>query len=124
MEHREREQQQAVGRENDGDKHWEWNQPKKLQMHEKLQLIACNVRGINTHGRRQELSEQWERYKIGIAMISEAQKNTGGMGKGGPWGKYACFYSSGIIPKLRDAQEKKRENKTAKVRRKLRKIKE
>ena len=27
------------------------------------------------------------------------------MEKGGPWGKYACFYSSGIDPTNRDPQE-------------------
>ena len=56
-------------------------------------------------------------------MISETQKTTGGMEKGGPWGKHACFYSSGFGPKLRDTQENKRENKAAKVRRKCRKKK-
>ena len=43
-------------------------------MHEKIQFIACNVRGMNTLGKRQELAEQWERDKIDVAMISETKK--------------------------------------------------
>ena len=36
-------------RENGGDRHW--NSPRKIKMHEKMQFIACNVRGINTLGK-------------------------------------------------------------------------
>ena len=43
-------------------------------MLEKMQFIACNVKGINTLGKRQEFAEQWERDKIDVAMISETQK--------------------------------------------------
>ena len=77
-------QQKAMGKERVGDRHWE--SPKKIKMHEQMQFIACNVRGINTPGKKQDLTEQWGRDKIDVAMISEVQKNTGGIEKGAPLG--------------------------------------
>ena len=50
-------------------------------MHEQLQFIACNVRGINTLGKRQELARQWETDKVYAAMTGEKQKNIGGIEK-------------------------------------------
>ena len=38
------------------------------------------------------------------------------METGGPWGKYVCFFSTGINPKTREAQDKNRESKAAKIR--------
>ena len=95
----------------------------KIKKHEIIQFIACNVRGINTLGKRQELARQWENDKVDVIIISETQKNTGGMEKGGPWCKYECFISSGIRPKLRDDQEKKREKHAAQIRQNRRKKK-
>ena len=39
-------------------------------------------------------------------MLSETQKITGGIEEGGSWGQSVCFYSTGISPKTREAQEK------------------
>ena len=36
----------------------------------KIKLTACNARGINTLGKKQELARQWETYNIDIAMLS------------------------------------------------------
>ena len=38
------------------------------------------------------------------------------MEKEGPWGKYVCFFSTGINPKTRAAQEELREIKATKMR--------
>ena len=73
LEPKESTQQKAMGKASEGDRHWD--SPRKIRMHEKMQFIACNVRDMNTLGKRQELAEQRERDQIDVAMISETQKN-------------------------------------------------
>ena len=119
LDHRERERLKEVSGKYQG----EGNKVNKIKMHTNIQSMACNIRGRNTLGKRQELAEQWEKDKIDVAMLSERQKNAGGIEKGGTWGKYVCFFSTGINPKTRDAQEKIRENKVAKIRERSRKKK-
>ena len=53
-----------------------------IKMHTKIQCAACNVRGMNTLGKRRELADQCEKDKIDVAMLSETQKNAGGIEKG------------------------------------------
>ena len=68
-------------------------------MHQTNNIVMTNVRCINTLGKRQELAQQWEKYRVHIAMLSETQGNMGGTEKAGPWGKYVCFFSTGTDPK-------------------------
>ena len=42
-------------------------------------------------------------------MLGETQRNVGVMEKSGPWGNYVCFFSTGIDPKKREANEKRKE---------------
>ena len=86
---------------------------RKLRMHENLNAITANIRGINSCGKRQILSDKMEKEGIDIALLSEVQKNTGGMEKEGQWGKYTVFFSTGINPKKREELEQKREVKAA-----------
>ena len=53
-------------------------------------------------------------------MLSETSRNTGGMEKAGPWGKYV---TTGIDPKKREANEKRRDLKATERRNKSRKKK-
>ena len=71
----------------------EQQRPRKITVHEKIQLIACNIRETNALSKMQGLAKQWKHDKVDVAVISETQKNTGGMESGGPWSKYACFLS-------------------------------
>ena len=96
---------------------------RKLHMFENLKAITANIRGINACGKRQTLSAKWEKEGIDAALLSEVQKNTGGMEKEGNWGKYTVFYSTGIDPKKREAREQKREQKATEIIRKRRKEK-
>ena len=81
----------------------------KLPMHQKLKLYANNERGINTIAKRQQLAASWQEEKIDVAMMGETQKNTGGMEQGTSWNnEYITFFSTGIHPKIREEQEKKR----------------
>ena len=82
---------------------------RKLHMFENLNAITANIRGINACGKRQILSAKWEKEGIDIALLSEVQKNTGGMEKEGQWGKYTVFFSTGINPKKREELEHNRE---------------
>ena len=84
---------------------------RKLHMFENLNAITANIRGINACGKRQILSGKWEKEGIDIALLSEVQKNTGGMEKEGHWGKYTIFFSTGINPKKREEHEQNREKK-------------
>ena len=84
-------------------------------MFENLKAITANIRGINACGKRQILSAKWEKEGIDAALLSEVQKNTGGMEKEGNWGKYKVFYSTGVDPKKREEQEQKRENKATEI---------
>ena len=84
----------------------------KLPMHQKLKIYANNERGINTIAKRQQLAASWLEEKIDVAMMGETQKNTGGMQQGPSWNnEYITFFSTGIHPKIREEQEKKRLNK-------------
>ena len=94
---------------------------RKLHMHENLQAITANIRGINACGKRQTLADKWEREGVDIAMLTEVQKNTGGMEKEGQWGKYTVFFSTGVNPKKREEMEHKRETKAAETQKKSRK---
>ena len=85
-----------------------------MQMHENLKAITANIRGINACGKRQILATKWEHEGIDIALLSEVQKNTGGMEKEGNWGKYTVFFSTGINPKKREELEQRREKRHAK----------
>ena len=96
---------------------------RKLPMYENMHAITANIRGINSCGKRQILAAKWEREKIDIALLTETQKNTGGMEKEGAWGKYTVFYSTGICPKKREEQEKHREEQASATRKKRRKKK-
>ena len=51
-----------------------------------------------------------------VAMLSETQRNIRGMEKAGPWGKYVCFFSTGIDPRKREANEKRRDLKSTEIR--------
>ena len=82
---------------------------RKLHMFENFRTITANIRGISACGKRQILSAKWEKEGIDVALLSEVQKNTGGMEKEGQWGKYTVFFSTGIDPKKREEQEQKRE---------------
>ena len=55
-------------------------------MHTKLKITACNVRGINTLGKRPELAWQGEKDNIDIALLSETEEH-GRHGKGRAMGK-------------------------------------
>ena len=96
---------------------------RKKKMHENIRAITANIRGINSCGKRQILSTKWEKEGIDIALLSEVQKNTGGMEKEGQWGKYTVFFSTGINPKKREELEQSRENKTCEAKRRRRKKK-
>ena len=89
-------------------------------MHENLKAITANIRGINACGKRQILSAKWEKEGIDIALLSEVQKNTGGMEKEGQWGKYTVFFSTGINPKKREELELNREKKTCEAKKRKR----
>ena len=94
---------------------------RRLQMHENLKAITANIRGINACGKRQTLADKWEREGVDIALLTEVQKNTGGMEKEGQWGKYTVFFSTSINPKKREEMEHKREVKAAETQKKIRK---
>ena len=84
----------------------------KIKMHTKLRICINNERGINTIAKRQQLSKDWEQEKIDIAIMAETQKNTGGIEEGPSWGnEYITFFSTGISPKKREEQEKRRQTK-------------
>ena len=70
--------------------------------------ITANIRGINSCGKRQILAAKWEKEKVDAALLTETQKNTGGQEKGGAWGNYTVFFSTGICPKKREEMEKKK----------------
>ena len=72
---------------------------RKLHMFENLKAITANIRGINACGKRQILSAKLEKEGIDAALLSEVQKNTGGMKKEGNFGKHTGFYSTSIDPK-------------------------
>jgi hypothetical protein len=68
-----------------------------------------NERGINSIGKRQQLAKSWKNKKIDIAVMGETLKNSGGMEAGISWGnEYVAFFSTGIKPKEREEEEKKR----------------
>jgi hypothetical protein len=94
-------------------------------MHTKINLTVENVRGINELSKRQQLAATWYNDNIDIALVSETQKNTGGMETGPTWGnEFIAFFSTGISPKARETAEKQRESKgNAKKRTRKRKIK-
>ena len=71
----------------DQTQHQRHNQ-RKLHMFENSKALTANIRGINACGKRQILSAKWEKEGIDAALLSEVQKNTGGMEKDGQWGKY------------------------------------
>ena len=78
-------------------------------MHQKLHIYVNNERCINSIAKRQQLAHHWEAEKVDLAMMGETQKNTGGMEQGPMWAhEYLVFYSTGIHPKVREEQEKKR----------------
>ena len=52
-----------------------------MHMHENIKAITANIRGINASGKRQIPSTKWEKEGVDIALLSEVQKNTGGMKK-------------------------------------------
>ena len=80
----------------------------RISMHKKIMLTLCNERNINAIAKRQQLAQQWEAEKIDVALMSETNKNTGGMEDGSSWGnEYIVFFSSGIKLKTREEQEKK-----------------
>ena len=60
---------------------------RKLHMFQNFKTITANIRGINACGKRQILSAKWEKEGIDVALLSEVQKNTGGMEKEGQWGE-------------------------------------
>ena len=95
----------------------------KMHMHENIKAITANIRGINASGKRQILSAKWEKEGVDIALLSEVQKNTGGMEKEGHWGKYTVFFSTGINPKKREELEQSRERKACEAKKKNRKQK-
>ena len=86
-ENRENDRVKTEGSYNNSGRWQKEEQATKIKMHTKIQFTACNVRGINALGKRQELARQWAKNDIDIAMLSETQNNTGGMEAGGPWGK-------------------------------------
>ena len=86
-------------------------------MFQTINTVTTNVRCINTLGKRQELAQQWEKDNVHVAMLSEIQRNMGGMEKAGPWGKYVCFFSTGIDFKKREANEERRDLKATERRR-------
>jgi len=90
-------------------------------MHENIKAITANIRGINASGKRQIPSTKWEKEGVDIALLSEVQKNTGGMEKEGQWGKYTVFFSTGINPKKREELEQSRERKACEAKKKRRK---
>jgi murein L,D-transpeptidase YafK len=92
-------------------------------MHTALNISTNNERGINTLTKRQQLAYSWDKEKIDIAMMAETQKNTGGMESGKIWGnEYTAFFSTGIKPKVKDNEERKRLEKWEKAKkRKMRK---
>lgn len=69
------------------------------------------------------LGAKWEKAGIDIALLSEVQKNTGGMEKEGQWGKYTVFFSTGINPKKREELEQNREKKACETKKRNRKKK-
>ena len=96
---------------------------RRPKMHEDLRAITANIRGINSGGKRQTLSKKWEKEGIDIALLTEVQKNTGGMEKEGQWGKYTVFFSTNINPKKKEEMDNRREAKAAETKRKSRKKK-
>ena len=56
---------------------------RKLKMYDNIKAMTANIRGTNSCGKRQILSTKWEKEGIDIALLSEVQKNTGGMEKEG-----------------------------------------
>ena len=79
----------------------------KVKMFENIKAITANIRGINTCGKRQTLANKWEKECVDLALLTEVQKNTGGMEKEGNWGKFIVLYSMGIDPKKRKNKNKK-----------------
>ena len=61
-------------------------------------------------GEETRINAAMGKNKTHVATLSETQRNIGGMEKAGPWGKFVCFFSTGIDPKRRDANEKGRDN--------------
>ena len=90
----------------------------KTKMHERLNAITANIRGIHTSGKRQILANEWEQEGIDIALLTEVQRNIGGMEKGGPCGKYTVFFSTGICPEKSEEQENRREQRALEAKRK------
>ena len=84
----------------------------KVPMHQKFNIYINNERCINSIAKRQQLAKHWEAEKMDVTMMGETQKNTGGMEQGPVWAnEYIVFYSTGIYPKTRGEQEKKRQKK-------------
>ena len=82
-------------------------------MHKQINTVTMTVRCINSVGKRQELAKQWEKDKLHSALLGETQRNIGGMEKGGPLGEYICFCGTGVDPKKREANGKRREPRAA-----------
>ena len=59
-------------------------------------------------GNDKTLANKWEKECVDLALLTEVQKNTGGMEKEGQWGKYTVFFSTGINPKKREEMEQNR----------------
>jgi hypothetical protein len=78
-------------------------------MHTTLNISIDNERGINALAKRLQLAHSWEAEGVDVALMGETQKNTGGMETGASWSnEYVAFFSTGIKPKVREMQEKKR----------------
>ena len=106
---------------------WQGKEKKKVQkipMHHCIKISVNNERNMNAIAKRQQLANQWEEERIDLAMMGETNKNTGGMEDGPSWGnEYIVFFSSGVKPKVKDEQERKRLENWEKAQKKRRRKK-
>jgi hypothetical protein len=96
----------------------------KIPMHQCIKVSVNNERNMNAIAKRQQLAKQWEEEQIDLAMMGETNKNTGGMEDGPSWGnEYMVFFSTGVKPKVKDEQERKRLENWEKAQKKRRRKK-
>ena len=90
------------------EKHWAPNcSPYKLKANKKLRIGCINIRNMAKLTKQQQIERHMKAENLDILMISETNRNTSDMHR---WDGYTVFYSTSIDPKVREQEEKRREN--------------
>lgn len=78
----------------------------------KLKTVSLNIKHTNEITKRQQVTKWLKDSQIDIGLFQETNRNTADVENSDIWDGYNVFYSTSIDPKIREAEMKKREERT------------